>query len=233
MRRRLVVMVKEPRAGRVKTRLGREIGMVPAAWWMRHQLRALLLRLRDPRWEIWLAVAPDAAVMSRAFPVDLARVAQGSGDLGDRMGRVLGRPSSTNVCRHYDLRGATDPRVAQSRRPGGRVGAARRCRRAVQTSWLDHSGPVCIIGADIPGLTRAHVWRAFRALGSSDAVFGPAPDGGYWLIGMKGLRPPPPGLFEGVRWSSPDALADTLATLAGYRVTLVDTLSDVDEASDL
>ena len=34
-RRRLVVMVKEPRAGRVKTRLGQSIGMTAAAWWFR------------------------------------------------------------------------------------------------------------------------------------------------------------------------------------------------------
>jgi glycosyltransferase A (GT-A) superfamily protein (DUF2064 family) len=95
------------------------------------------------------------------------------------------------------------------------------------------TGPVCIIGADIPGVTRAHVWRAFTALGAADAVFGPAPDGGYWLIGMKGVRPPPPGLFQGVRWSSPHALADTLATLPGLRVAMVNTLADVDEAADL
>jgi hypothetical protein len=196
MRRRLVVMVKEPQAGRVKTRLGQQIGMVPAAWWMRHQLHRLLRELRDPRWELWLAVAPDGAVASRMFPADLPRVAQGPGDLGDRMGRVL-RRGGDPVAR----RGAT--------------------------------GPVCIIGADIPGVTRAHVWRAFTALGTADAVFGPAPDGGYWLIGMKGVRPPPPGLFQGVRWSSPHALADTLATLPGLRVAMVDTLADVDEAADL
>lgn len=196
MRRRLVVMVKEPQVGRVKTRLGQQIGMVPAAWWMRHQIRRLLRELRDPRWELWLAVAPDGAVASRMFPADLPRVAQGPGDLGDRMGRVL-RHGGDPVAR----RGAT--------------------------------GPVCIIGADIPGVTRAHVWRAFTALGAADAVFGPAPDGGYWLIGMKGVRPPPPGLFQGVRWSSPHALADTLATLRGLRVAMVDTLADVDEAADL
>ncbi len=42
---RLILMVKEPRPGRVKTRLGRDIGMVPAAWWFRHQTRRLIRRL--------------------------------------------------------------------------------------------------------------------------------------------------------------------------------------------
>ncbi|MBL4807251.1 MAG: hypothetical protein JKY31_08175, partial [Rhodobacteraceae bacterium] len=51
-------MLKEPRAGRVKTRLGRDIGMTSAAWWFRHQTRRLIRQLTDPRWEIILSVAP-------------------------------------------------------------------------------------------------------------------------------------------------------------------------------
>ncbi|MGR3802757.1 TIGR04282 family arsenosugar biosynthesis glycosyltransferase [Marinibacterium profundimaris] len=180
-------MVKLPRPGRVKTRLARDIGRVPATWWFRHQVARLLRRLRDPRWDIVLAVAPDAeGLRARAWPADLPRRAQGRGDLGARMARQL---------------------------------------RAAP-------GPVCLVGADIPGITRAHVARAFRALRSNDMVFGPAPDGGYWLIG-RSARPLPPGLFAGVRWSTEHALADTLRTLPDRRVALVDTLADVDEGSDL
>ncbi len=58
-------MLKEPRAGRVKTRLGNEIGMVPVAWWFRHQFRSFLRRLSDPRWMITLAVTPDRANFSK------------------------------------------------------------------------------------------------------------------------------------------------------------------------
>ena len=73
-RRRLVVMIKEPRPGRVKTRLGREIGMTAAAWWFRHQTRRLLRRLQDPRWELILSVAPDReALQSRVWPAHLPR----------------------------------------------------------------------------------------------------------------------------------------------------------------
>jgi glycosyltransferase A (GT-A) superfamily protein (DUF2064 family) len=60
-RARLILMVKEPVPGRVKTRLGRGIGMVPAAWWFRHQTARLIRRLEDPRWELVLAVTPDRA----------------------------------------------------------------------------------------------------------------------------------------------------------------------------
>ena len=46
-------------------------------------------------------------------------------------------------------------------------------------------GPVVIIGSDVPGIRPHHIATAFRALGGSDAVLGPAIDGGYWLIGLK------------------------------------------------
>ena len=83
-------MVKEPIAGRVKTRLGQEIGMTTAAWWFRHQTRSLIRRLRDPRWQLVLAVSPDCRGMnSRFWPADLPRFAQGGGDLGARMKRVF------------------------------------------------------------------------------------------------------------------------------------------------
>ena len=85
MRRQVVLMAKEPRAGRVKTRLGREIGMVEAAWWVRHQSVRMIRRLQDPRWELVLSVSPDRAVHGRAWPGNLPRLAQGPGDLGARV----------------------------------------------------------------------------------------------------------------------------------------------------
>lgn len=190
MTRHLVVMVKAARAGRVKTRLGRDIGMTEAAWWFRHQVAALLRRLEDPRWQITLAVAPDNAERSgREWPRHLPKRAQGPGDLGTRMARVF---------------------------------------------YTMPPGPVLIIGADIPGIARSHIAKGFAALGRSDAVFGPATDGGYWLIGLNRRRALPPRLFRGVRWSTEHALADTLATLpSDARVRFVETLRDVDGAEDL
>ena len=87
----LVIFVKEPRPGRVKTRLGAGIGLVPAAWWFRHQSQRLIRRLaRDPRWRTVLAVSPDhEGLASRVWPACVARRPQGRGDLGDRMLRAL------------------------------------------------------------------------------------------------------------------------------------------------
>ena len=94
-------------------------------------------------------------------------------------------------------------------------------------------GPICIIGGDIPGIRAAHVARAFAALGGHDAVFGPAPDGGYWLIGLKRSGGIPAGLLQDVRWSTEHALGDSTATLPRARIAYVDTLRDVDTAADL
>ena len=93
-------------------------------------------------------------------------------------------------------------------------------------------GPLVIVGTDIPGLRAAHVRSAFRCLGTHDAVVGPSADGGYWLIGLR-RRPRVLGPFAAVRWSSPHALADTLANLRGRSVGHVATLCDVDTVRDL
>jgi rSAM/selenodomain-associated transferase 1 len=96
------------------------------------------------------------------------------------------------------------------------------------------AGPVVLVGSDIPAMRCDHIARAFRLLGRHDLVFGPAHDGGFWLIGARRSRPLPRDLFDKVRWSTPSALADTLATIpTGFSVGLADTLSDVDDAQDL
>ena len=95
-------------------------------------------------------------------------------------------------------------------------------------------GPVVLVGSDIPAMRPRHIARAFALLGSHDLVFGPASDGGFWLVGARRSRPLPRSLFAGVRWSTPHALADTLATIpAGYTTGIADTLDDVDDAEDL
>ncbi len=90
---------------------------------------------------------------------------------------------------------------------------------------------VAIIGCDIPDAEPGDVLAAFGALGRAGATFGPAADGGYWLVAMGPRRPARP--FVHVRWSTEHALADTLANFAGRRVVLLRTLRDVDTAADL
>lgn len=190
VRPRLVLMVKEPQAGRVKTRLGRDIGMTNAAWWFRHQTKRLIREVgSDPRWQLRLSVSPaPAALNSRAWPLEIPRDPQVGDDLGARMRHVFN----------------TAP-----------------------------SGPVVLIGGDIPGVTTAIINDAFRKLKDHDCVFGPAEDGGFWLVGMRRVGPLPINLFNGVRWSCAETLQDTLGTLGNASVAFTATLRDVDTASDL
>ena len=184
--RRLVIMVKEPHAGRVKTRLAREIGVVAATGFYRHAASAVVGRLgRATEWETWLAVAPDAARSSRFWSPHIPRRAQGGGDLGSRMQRIFG--------------------------------------------WAGR-GPILIVGTDIPAIEPRHIRDAFRALGGSDAVLGPTPDGGYWLVGSR-RSPRVLAPFENVRWSSEHTLADTVANLEG-KVAYAARLGDVDDAAE-
>lgn len=187
MRRTLIVMVKAPALGRVKTRLGRDIGAVPATWWYRHQVARTLRNLRDPRWQMVLAVAPDPSLYAPFWPADLPRVPQGHGNLGARMTRLLNAAP----------------------------------------------GPVALIGSDIPGLARSHIAEAFAALGRNGAVFGPADDGGFWLIGLKRQRATPPGFFRNVRWSHAQTLNDSIASLGGLSHGLIRPMRDVDTGADL
>lgn len=91
--------------------------------------------------------------------------------------------------------------------------------------------PAIIVGTDIPGLTVGHIARAFRLLRRADAVFGPAKDGGFWLVGLR--RPElARRAFAKVRWSGPHALADVRANLpATARIAAAEMLEDVDDAA--
>lgn len=92
-------------------------------------------------------------------------------------------------------------------------------------------GPVVIVGSDIPAIRRDHIANAFRRLGTADAVFGPAPDGGYWLVGLRRC-PRRLAPFHNVPWSTKRALAATCANLTGRTVATAPTLCDVDTKED-
>ncbi len=140
----LLVMAKQPRIGRVKTRLGAGIGAMEATRAYRVMLAETINTLsRDPRWQTWIAVSGVHELHANVWPDNVNLVDQGTGDLGERMQRMFN----------------TLP-----------------------------IGPAVIIGSDIPNIERADIAEAFRQLGSHDVVFGPAPDGGYWLVGQSRRR---------------------------------------------
>lgn len=111
----------------------------------------------------------------------------------------------------------------------GRGDLGTRMRRALDR----FREPAVLIGADIPDIGRDHIAAAFDALAGARFVFGPAEDGGYWLVGTRRRRPLPKRVFTKVRWSTPAALAETLASLPQGKVALTARMADVDDAAGL
>jgi rSAM/selenodomain-associated transferase 1 len=97
----------------------------------------------------------------------------------------------------------------------------------------DVAEPALLVGMDTPQLTPALLADGLSALAASgvDAVLGPAPDGGYWAIG---LRRPDPRLFAGVPMSVPHTGAAQHARLveAQLQVAILPELRDVDTIDD-
>ncbi len=159
-------------------------------------------------------------------------------DIGDRAALRLHVSTLTallrdlKACRRFDVVLAVTPDRARFRLavdipriPQGDGDLGRRMTRA-----LRRYRKVALMGCDIPDAGAADVRAAFRCLGSVDAVFGPACDGGYWLIALGPRRPS--DLFGASRWSTEHALADTLRQFRRHRVCFIRQLSDVDTAAD-
>jgi rSAM/selenodomain-associated transferase 1 len=96
-----------------------------------------------------------------------------------------------------------------------------------------HAGPLLVVGVDTR-LTHAHAQAALAQLDAgSDAVFGPALDGGYYLVA---LARPAPELFaiEPSAWGGPEVLDRSLAAAraAGLTATTIATERDLDTAAD-
>ena len=94
-------------------------------------------------------------------------------------------------------------------------------------------GPLLLIGTDCPMLTAEHLREAARQLiVGADAVFYPAEDGGYVLVG---LRRPQAALFEEMPWGTSDVMALTRerASRAGLKTCELETLWDVDQPVDV
>ncbi|WP_084395685.1 TIGR04282 family arsenosugar biosynthesis glycosyltransferase [Henriciella aquimarina] len=93
-------------------------------------------------------------------------------------------------------------------------------------------GPVLFIGTDAPGIRRRHIREAVRLLSHNGAVFGPADDGGFWLLGLShSLRDR--HIFDDVRWSGPHAMEDVWSNLpARAHISLLPRLLDIDTGKD-
>lgn len=119
--------------------------------------------------------------------------------------------------------------IALSRQGDGDLGA--RMNRALTRALLSHERAL-LVGTDAPSITASMLQRAAVALHETDAVFIPALDGGYVLVG---LRRAAPALFADMTWSTSEVMQATrrLARTHGLRWVELDPVADVDEPADL
>ena len=94
------------------------------------------------------------------------------------------------------------------------------------------AGAALLMGTDAPALDATCLRQAAHALQQHDAVFVPALDGGYALVG---LRRPDARVFAGMRWSHAEVMAHTRQRLrdAGLRWAELPPVADIDEPADL
>jgi rSAM/selenodomain-associated transferase 1 len=109
---------------------------------------------------------------------------------------------------------------------------ARMAAAFAQTLADDPATPMLLMGTDAPALDARRLRQAAAALRRRPAVFVPALDGGYALIG---LRSPLPALFSDMVWSTPQVMADTRARMAAAAVAHAELppVADIDEPADL
>ncbi|MEN3793586.1 TIGR04282 family arsenosugar biosynthesis glycosyltransferase [Fulvimarina sp. MAC3] len=99
---------------------------------------------------------------------------------------------------------------------------------------LEHAkpnAPVLVVGSDIPGLSGWQIETAFASLAASPLVFGPAEDGGFYLVGA--ADQPPPAIFRNVEWSTETTLRQVLDNVPAGSAGLIDRLEDLDDAESL
>lgn len=131
---------------------------------------------------------------------------------------------------HTDLPTAEWPEFPVARRlqPEGDLGG--KLRITLSRALAAGHAPVLILGSDSPGLPESHV-RGLLEL-TADVKIGPAEDGGFYGIAARRACPE---MFDGVRWSTPQTLADTRNALerAGLSVETGDAWFDIDKPADL
>jgi len=162
-------------------------------------------------------------------PLDLAQAAAlAEAALADTLQAVAWTPALRRVLVLDGVPGSWLPAGFELIAQRG-TGLAERLRNAVR----DVGGALLVVGMDTPQLTRALLAGALERLAepATDAVLGPAADGGYWAIGLANADP---AVFDGVAMSTDATGAAQRARLEDLRLrtATLETLRDVDTFED-
>ena len=108
----------------------------------------------------------------------------------------------------------------------------KKMQNAFQQGFDNGYENIILIGSDLPNISKEIIDAGFDKLQDNDVVFGPAEDGGYYLIGMSKMNA---SIFENKPWSQSELLAVTLGQLneQQQKVGQIETLNDIDTFEDL
>jgi rSAM/selenodomain-associated transferase 1 len=190
----ILVFLRYPEIGRVKTRLSADIGDFHSSELYRCFVLDLLSTIKRLEWDLVLCVAPGSSIdkFHEWLGSEYVYAFQQGDDLGQRM-----KNSFVDIfSKGYE--------------------------RAV------------LIGSDIPDLPLDIIHEAFGALGEKDSVIGPAGDGGYYLIGFRGVAFLEEA-FEGMRWGTDGVFSETVCVLNRFGIAphMLPEWYDVDTLDDL
>ncbi len=159
-------------------------------------------------------------------PEQAARVAAAA--IADTLDTVTATPAMARTL-VVDGSLAAPPGWRRTPQRGGTLGE--RLAHAYGDTRLDGCASL-LIGMDTPQVSAAQLADAGRLLATTDAVLGPAEDGGWWALGLR--EPAHAAVLREVPMSTPDTGERTLAALLGrgLRVTALPVLRDVDTAAD-
>ncbi|GAL63334.1 TIGR04282 family arsenosugar biosynthesis glycosyltransferase [Algibacter lectus] len=107
-----------------------------------------------------------------------------------------------------------------------------RMSHAFKQGFEDGYDRIVLIGSDLPDITESQINAGLQALKSNEVVFGPAEDGGYYLVGFSKFHD---FVFQNKPWSQDNLLEETLSELKENRVSFstLETLNDIDTFEDL
>lgn len=148
--------------------------------------------------------------------------------VGDLLDRLAGCDADVTLATDIPTDAWSGFAVARTLQKSGDLGD--RMYESLHSALAQGYRRAAVVGSDAPTLPLEHVEALFA--GQADVTLGPAEDGGYWGIAVRRVAP---GMFARVRWSGPEAFADTeaAARAAGLSVARGPVWFDVDSPEDL
>lgn len=150
--------------------------------------------------------------------------------VGDVLEALQGFNGRVDVELHLDqeCEAWTEFALPRERQYGSDLG--QKMWNAAHHAFLQGRSQVLIIGSDAPTLPLEYLDKLLSS--SAEVAFGPTEDGGYYAVMFRRL---PPGVFDGVEWSTEYTLEQSVAGArrAGLTVEVGPRWYDVDSPADL